>query len=196
MNAELYILRNKDRAAFQSAELSAISNALKERNTKIAYKTELDADEDKILEAIAQSTNPSEQIDYIIIPNALEGGIQSTAYRTVSSIVSGDSNTVNVKYYQKAGAQTGVKKNAVQINGNQNENGCYFIVNGVFVILLPQSDITNIGTMTASAIGEIQSKYPDGAALKSTIADDADMIRNDDLPRASQASDESMPQDA
>ena len=161
MNAELYILRDKEKAKSINAELSAISNALKKKNTKIAYKTELDNEEEKILEAIAQSTNPSEQINYVIIPNAVKGNSRSTVYDTLDYIVSGNSNRINVQYYQKAGNQTGLKKKAVDIKGNRQENGCYFIINNVFVILLPENSAAKIGTMTAAAVDEIAKKYPD-----------------------------------
>ena len=106
MNAELYILRNDGgKAVLGNSELNAIANALKANDTKLVYRTELDSDEDRIIECVIQSTAPNEKIDYIIIPNAFDGNVNTVIYRTLSDIVSDKDSSVKRRFSEKNGSE-------------------------------------------------------------------------------------------
>ena len=49
MNAELYILRNRDKSGETTAKLPLIADTLKKGGIRVAYKTELDEKREKIV---------------------------------------------------------------------------------------------------------------------------------------------------
>lgn len=159
MNAELYILRNSEgKASLSNSELNAIANSLRASDTKLVYKTELDADEDRIIECVVQSTDPNEKIDYIIIPNAFDGNVNTVIYRTLSDIVSHKDSSVKKRFTEKNGESEAELLKAEPIEEKQLENGCFFVINGVSFILLPKAKAYMLDRMIKKAIPFVNEK--------------------------------------
>ena len=179
MNAELYILRNAGgKAALSNSELNAIANALRTSDTKLVYKTELDADEDRILECVIQSTDTNEKIDYVIIPNAFDGNVNTVIYRTLSDIVSHKDSSVKRRFTEKNGDGETELVKAEPIGEKQLENGCFFVINGVSFILLPKDKASVLEKMVKKAIpfvnerNEKRAKKAEEEAAKAEKKDD------------------------
>ena len=179
MNAELYILRNAGgKAALSNSELNAIANALRTSDTKLVYKTELDADEDRILECVIQSTDTNEKIDYVIIPNAFDGNVNTVIYRTLSDIVSHKHSSVKRRFTEKNGDGETELVKAEPIGEKQLENGCFFVINGVSFILLPKDKASVLEKMVKKAIpfvnerNEKRAKKAEEEAAKAEKKDD------------------------
>ena len=135
-----------------------IANALKANDTKLVYRTELDSDEDRIIECVIQSTAPNEKIDYIIIPNAFDGNVNTVIYRTLSDIVSDKDSSVKRRFSEKNGSEETEFAKAKPIGENQLENGCFFVINGKSFILLPKAKASAIDRMLKEAIPFINAE--------------------------------------
>lgn len=158
MNAELYILRNMNNSGKSKAELNMVADALKSRGITVAYKTELDVDEDKIIECVAQSLKPDENIDYIVIPNGFEMKAENTViYKTLSFITSDNINSVKRRFLEKTGELTGSFHRGRAVNGNGFKYGYFFIINGVKVILLPVVEKSGIKFLIGNALDDAGS---------------------------------------
>lgn len=78
MNAEIYILRNMDTSGRISTALDSIAISLKSNGVNVAYKTELDENRDEIINSLAQSLQPEENIDIIVIPDGYDDNARDT----------------------------------------------------------------------------------------------------------------------
>lgn len=138
MNAELYILRSRDKSGEITAKLPLIADTLKKSGIRVAYKTELDEKREKIVYSIADSLNPEENINVIFIPNAFEEHAEDTViYKTLSSITAQGGTADKKRLEDALCGFTGDFAPATPINSNGNKNGYIFIINGMKIVLLP-----------------------------------------------------------
>lgn len=81
MNAEIYSIRSS-REELQSLNkaLPAVIDELRESNVNILYKTEMDLDREKLLQGIHQSLSSKDDIELIVITNALDGKEGNAAF--------------------------------------------------------------------------------------------------------------------
>lgn len=153
MNAELYILRNMNKAGMSNTEINSIASALKAKDINIVYKTELDSDEDKIIESVAQSIKPEENINYVIIPNSYSlKAVNTVIYKTLSLMVSSGDNRVKKGLLKNLGKLSGECIGATPVSGNGIKSGYYFIIGGVKFIILPFVEKSGIKTLILNAV--------------------------------------------
>lgn len=153
MNAELYILRNINKSGFSNAEINNVAAALKEKSINIIYKTELDSDEDKIIECIAQSLKSEEKIDYIVIPSGFQmKGVNTVIYKTLSHLSDKGDNRLKNRLQEQIGELTGDFKKGTEIDGNGLKKGYYFVISGIKIILLPVIEKSGLKSLVLNAI--------------------------------------------
>lgn len=153
MNAELYMLRNMNKSRLSNAEINNVAAALKEKSINIIYKTELDSDEDKIIECIAQSLKSEEKIDYIIIPSGFQmKGVNTVIYKTLSHLSNKGNNRLKNRLQEQTGELTGTFKGATEIDGNGLRKGYYFVISGVKIILLPVIEKSGLKSLVLNSI--------------------------------------------
>lgn len=153
MNAELYILRNMNKAGMSNNEINSIASALKAKDINIVYKTELDSDEDKIVESVAQSIKPEENINYVIIPNSYSlKAVNTVIYKTLSFMVSSGDNRVKKSLLRNLGKLSGECVGATPVSGNGIKSGYYFVIGGVKFIVLPFVEKSGIKNLISNAI--------------------------------------------
>ncbi len=153
MNAELYILRNVNKSGLSNAEINNVAAALKEKSINIVYKTELDLDEDKIIECIAQSLKSEEKIDYIVIPSGFQmKGVNTVIYKTLSHLSAKGDNRLKNRLQEQTGELTGDFKCGTEIDGNGLRKGYYFVISGIKVILLPVIEKSGLKPLVLNAI--------------------------------------------
>lgn len=87
MNAEIYSIRSS-REELQSLNktLPAVIDELKGSNVDILYKTEMDPDRKKLLQGIHQSLSSKDDIELIIITNALDGQEGNVVFDTLCGL--------------------------------------------------------------------------------------------------------------
>lgn len=89
MNIEIYSIRTDEEAMqMLNNELSDISSALESSGSRLLYKTEMDCDSTKLLEGLAQSFASKDNIDTVIIANALDEDENNTVYSTLCALTS------------------------------------------------------------------------------------------------------------
>lgn len=158
MNAELYMLRNINKSGLSNAEINTVAAALKQKSINIVYKTELDSDEDKIIECVAQSLKPEEKIEYILIPNGFQmKGVNTVIYKTLSHLSSKGDNRLKNRLQEKTGELTGGFKGSAEIEGNGLRKGYYFIISGIKVILLPVIEKSGLKSLVLNAIEFVEN---------------------------------------
>lgn len=153
MNAELYMLRNINKSGFSNAEINNVAAALKEKSINIIYKTELDSDEDKIIECIAQSLKSEERIDYIVIPNGFQmKAVNTVIYKTLSHLSDRGNNRLKNRLQEQTGELTGTFKGGTEIENNGLRKGYYFVISGIKIILLPVIEKSGLKSLVLNAI--------------------------------------------
>ena len=77
MKAEIYSVLDKSfNPKTLDKKMNSVTNQLRDADIEILYKTDLEADKIKLLEALRQSYATDEGIQLIIIANALDGTAQ------------------------------------------------------------------------------------------------------------------------
>lgn len=131
MNAEIYVIGfNKKQKTEVSEQLLKVAAALKSLDVHIVYKTEIEPDSERLIQGINQSFLPTENIDLLIIPNAVGAFPEdSLVYRTLCSITA------------KEDAQGKTYANGVALKQEDNTlcGYCFYHHEGKKVVLLPQA---------------------------------------------------------
>lgn len=169
MNAEIYSIRSS-REELQSLNktLPAVIDELKESNVNILYKTEMDLDREKLLQGIHQSISSKDDIELIIIANALDGKEGNAAFDTLCGLSANhttpDKQRLSElheeglpdlvmamdypaarKEYKKEDLTAPAFANVRSMGdmGNGNEGYCFFCY-GKKIILLPKESLTGV----------------------------------------------------
>lgn len=163
MNAEIYLLgNNKDNKAVLKG-ISDVAEALKLQNIKIAYTTELNNDRGKIVEAVRQSVSPNENIDIVVIPNAVtESENDSIIFRTICGLTAKYSTpekdalnrlrqAENANTYDNSDLRSDNRNfaNGIKIDGT---NSYCFFIDGKRIILLEKNEKERLAKIAVPAI--------------------------------------------
>lgn len=138
MNAEIYILRNMDTSGRISTALDSIAISLKSNGVNVAYKTELDENKDEIINSLAQSLQPEENIDIIVIPDGYDDNARDTLVFKTLFALSAYEDTKEKKQLKKLLKElNGDFKRVNEMTLANGKAGYCFVINGLKVILLP-----------------------------------------------------------
>lgn len=138
MNAEIYILRNMDTSGRISTALDSIAISLKSNGVNVAYKTELDENRDEIINSLAQSLQPEENIDIIVIPDGYDDNARDTLVFKTLFALSAYEDTKEKKQLKKLlGELNGDFKRVNEMTLANGKAGYCFVINGLKAILLP-----------------------------------------------------------
>lgn len=171
MNAEIYLLGNNRSNKAVLKGISEVAEALKSKDVKIAYTTELNDDRGKIVEAVKQSVSPNENIDIIVIPNAVSDDPQSSVvFRTICGLTgkysTSEKDALN-KLRQADNADTYDNSDLRSDNSNfangvkiQGTNSYCFFMDGKKIILLEESKKGNLAGIAVPAITQAMNLAP------------------------------------
>lgn len=101
MNAELYSMRSTDEEISSlNSQIGRISEGLKNKNVDVLYKTEVSYSKLNLLQAIKQTFTSKDNIDIIIIANALDGDKDNVIFKTLCGLTSNKDTTEKAKVNQ------------------------------------------------------------------------------------------------
>ena len=87
MNAEIYSVRSgKEETQSLNKALPSVMEELRQSGVNILYKTEMDPDRVKILEGINQSIDSKDDIELIVMANALDGKEDNAAFEALCGL--------------------------------------------------------------------------------------------------------------
>lgn len=171
MNAEFYLLGNNRNNKAVLKGISDIAEALKSQNIKIAYTTELNDNRGKIVEAVKQSVSPNENIDIIVIPNAVSvSANDSVIFRTICGLTAQYSTpekdalnrlrqAENADTYDNSDLRSDNRNfaNGIKINGT---NSYCFFIDGKRIILLEENEKGSLASIAVPAITKAMELSP------------------------------------
>lgn len=169
MNAEVYLFRGTaDKYKAVDEALPTIAEELKSQKINIIYKTRLNEERQKIVEAVKQSVSPNENIETIIIPNAYDKQPEeSIVYKAICGLCA-KGDTVEKDYLlDKKSASTKnyaigteVANGVFMDNIGEGNRGYCFFLQGRRIILLPQMGKEALMQFAPDAIGKAAAAQP------------------------------------
>ena len=165
MNAEIYSFRTPSRPAGFNEDLDNVIAEMKKNDINVIYKTELSEYEDKITDAVKQSSTDSGKIKMIIMVNALDKDASGVVYDTINKFSAQETALRTNKiggYFKEEETSDGDSL----LNSCPYENGpvalcefsegceCYMIKHrGMIILALPKMSLCNtpLDEMVSSA---------------------------------------------
>lgn len=94
MNAELYSIRTtEEETSSLNGQLQRITDGLADKSVDLLYKTEVNCEKMKLLQAIKQSISSKDGIGIIVIANALDANRENVIFKTLCGLTA-NKNTV------------------------------------------------------------------------------------------------------
>lgn len=168
MNAEIYSVRSgKEEMQSLNKALPSVMEELRQSGVNILYKTEMDPDRVKILQGINQSIDSKDDIELIVMANALDGKEDNAAFEALCGLAANHTtpDREKLKELHEQGlpdlvmamdypAQQEEEKedptapalaNALSMGnmGNGYEGYCFFCY-GKKIVLLPKESLTGV----------------------------------------------------
>ncbi len=175
MKAEIYSLVDKSfNPKTLDKKMNVVTNHLKEADIEILYKTDLEDDKIKLLEAIRQSYATDEGIQLIIIANALDGTPECDTLQLLKKlcpkhkenveIESSSDNTKDLDQVADELGENGKSKKSKKSKGSKETSektvyevwsagdlgkeyeGCFILYENKLILALPKESLTKVST--------------------------------------------------
>lgn len=198
MNVEIYSVRSgKEEMQSLNKALPSVMEELRQSGVNILYKTEMDPDRFKILQGINQSIDSKDDIELIVMANALDGSEGGAAFEALCGLAANHMTPDRVKLKELHGQDLpdlGMAKdyptqqeeepenltspafaNALSMGdmGNGYEGYCFFCC-GKKIVILPRESLTGVpvGQMIKQGIcfARTNSPIPDGELLQKGVS--------------------------
>lgn len=198
MNAEIYSVRSgKEEMQSLNKALPSVMEELRQSGVNILYKTEMDPDRVKILQGINQSIDSKDDIELIVMANALDGKEDNAAFEALCGLAANHTtpDREKLKELHEQGlpdlvmamdypAQQEEEKedptapalaNALSMgNMGNGYEGCCFFCYGKKIVLLPKESLTGVpvGQMIKQGVyfALTNSPVPDGELAQKGVS--------------------------
>lgn len=198
MNAEIYSVRSgKEEMQSLNKALPSVMEELRQSGVNILYKTEMDPDRVKILQGINQSIDSKDDIELIVMANALDGKEDNAAFEALCGLAANHTtpDREKLKELHEQGlpdlvmamdypAQQEEEKedptapafaNAISMgNMGNGYEGCCFFCYGKKIVLLPKESLTGVpvGQMIKQGVyfALTNSPVPDGELAQKGVS--------------------------